>query len=100
MTRWLTYIRLFDFDVKDIPGNKNGAADALSRRGFPPRDVKEDENAADEYESKLYMIGVIRSQHQLRKFGCFGNEYSGEDLQLGEYLRTLVRRCPTFNINS
>ena len=29
MTRWLSYIRLFDFDVKHVPGNKNGAADAL-----------------------------------------------------------------------
>jgi RNase H-like domain found in reverse transcriptase len=33
MTRWLAYIRLFDFDVKHIPGNKNGSANALSRRG-------------------------------------------------------------------
>jgi len=24
MTRWLAYIRLFDFHVKHIPGNKNG----------------------------------------------------------------------------
>ena len=36
MTRWLTYIRLFDFDVKHVPGNKNGAADSLSRRGKGP----------------------------------------------------------------
>src|SRR5438045_8422556 len=33
MTRWLTYIRLFDFDVKHVAGNKNGAADALSQIG-------------------------------------------------------------------
>jgi hypothetical protein len=30
MTRWLTYIHLFDFDVKHIPRKRNGAADALS----------------------------------------------------------------------
>src|SRR5436305_3564569 len=32
ITRWLTYIRLFDFDVKHVAGNKNGGADALSDR--------------------------------------------------------------------
>ena len=30
MTRWLAYIRLFDFTVKHVPGRKNGGADALS----------------------------------------------------------------------
>jgi hypothetical protein len=55
MTRWLTYIRLFDFDVKHIPGTKNGGADALSRRGLAPKDEVEDENEADDYfDAKLY----------------------------------------------
>ena len=33
MTRWLAYLRLFDFDATHVPGTKNGAADALSRLG-------------------------------------------------------------------
>ena len=57
MTRWLAYIRLFDFHVKHIPGNKNGAADALSRRGIGLADPLEDENDADDYfDGKLYSI--------------------------------------------
>lgn len=49
-TRWLTYIRLFDFDVKHIPGNKNDAADALSRGGQSPHDDPDDlEVDADDY---------------------------------------------------
>ena len=30
--RWLAFIEEFDFDVKHVPGSKNGHADALSRR--------------------------------------------------------------------
>jgi hypothetical protein len=30
-TRWLSYIRLFDFDVKHIKGTRNGAANGLSQ---------------------------------------------------------------------
>jgi hypothetical protein len=47
MTRWLSYIRLFDFDSKHILGPKNGTADALSRHGQSPEDEVEDENEAD-----------------------------------------------------
>ena len=45
MTRWLAYIRLFDFDIKHIPGNKNGAADILSWHGQCP-------DEADDYFDK------------------------------------------------
>ena len=55
MTPWLAYIRLFDFDVKHIPGNKNGAGDALSRRGQSPHDYPDPEDDADDYfDAKLY----------------------------------------------
>ena len=42
ITRWMAWIRLFDFDVKHIPGRLNGGPDALSRR--PPG---EEENEAE-----------------------------------------------------
>jgi RNase H-like domain found in reverse transcriptase len=37
MTRWLSYIQLFDFDAKLVNGAKNGAVEALSRRGHRTR---------------------------------------------------------------
>jgi hypothetical protein len=32
VTRWIVYIRLFDFEVCHVPGNKHTAADGLSQR--------------------------------------------------------------------
>ena len=59
ITRWPSYIRLFDFDVKHVPGNKNNDAEALSRRGKVPADGEEDENEAEDYfDAKLYAITV------------------------------------------
>lgn len=39
--RWLAYIRLFDFEVRNVPGTKNTAADGLSRRPRSASDDKE-----------------------------------------------------------
>src|SRR5579859_2493960 len=43
MTRWLAYIRLFDFTPKQIHGHKNGVADGLSQRGHALDDDEDDE---------------------------------------------------------
>ena len=32
VTRWIAYIRLFDFEVRHVPGHKHTAADGLLRR--------------------------------------------------------------------
>jgi len=32
VTRWIAYIRLFNFEVCHVPGHKHTAADGLSRR--------------------------------------------------------------------
>jgi hypothetical protein len=59
---WPTYLRLFDFDVRHVPGNKNGAADALSRRGTVPADsasgVNDDDDVDDYFDEKLYRISA------------------------------------------
>ena len=62
ITRWLIYIRLFDFDVKHIPGSQNGAADSLSRRGKGPED-ESDDDPDDYFESQLYLClaGVVQT---------------------------------------
>jgi len=94
MMRWLTYIRLFDFHVKHIPGSKNGAADALSRCGTGPVDPPEDENDADNYfDIKLCSIRAsCHNVHSLTaRIYLHEAEYDGDDLVLEHYLETLRR---------
>src|ERR1044072_5903029 len=37
----MAYIRMFDFEIKHIPGSKNQAADALSRKPVTQEDIEE-----------------------------------------------------------
>ena len=114
ITRWLTYIRLFDFDVKHIPGNKNGGADTLSRRRQAPEDDPDDSDPDDYFDSRLYSI-TTHSDHfsansapsgepalqtvhgppdhlnHLAWIYLLEGEYDGQDLLLGQYLETLQR---------
>jgi hypothetical protein len=48
MTRWVSYIQLFDFTVKHVPATSHKAADGLSRRPRAPDD-SDDEIEAEEY---------------------------------------------------
>jgi len=96
MTRWLTFIRLFDFHVKHISGNKNGGADALSRRGQGPQDPLGDEDEADDYfDAKLYSIQASEQSpnwnYHTARIYLHDAEYEGDDLTLGRYLETLQR---------
>ena len=62
ITQWLAWIRLFDFEVVHVPGDKNGAADGLSRRP----DDGTDENEADVeemIEADFYRV-IVRVQQQ------------------------------------
>ena len=43
MTQWLSYIRLFDFDVRHVDGKKNGTADGLSCRARSENDEDEED---------------------------------------------------------
>ena len=56
LTRWLGYIRLFDFDVKHVPGKKNGGADALSRRGWATADGIDDEDVDSYFDAQLIAV--------------------------------------------
>src|ERR1700737_1799005 len=47
VTRWIAYIRLFDFEVRHVPRNKHTAADRLSRR---PRTESDDIDEANEVD--------------------------------------------------
>src|SRR5438045_4211097 len=97
MMRWLTYIRLFDFDLKHASGNKNGAADVLSRRGYCQEDGKLLDDKVEEYfEGKLYSItaGPVEDiSMNIEVLWVYLNEeeYEGDDLLLGKYLAMLQR---------
>ena len=47
VTRWLAWIRLFDFEVRHVLGTKHTAPDALSRR---PRTESDDIDEANEVD--------------------------------------------------
>jgi hypothetical protein len=95
MTRWLAYIRLFDFEVKHVRGEKNGGPDALSRRGQGEYDSDSKDDTDAYFESK--MCGVTAAEATRGRKGCVARvwmheaEYVGEDLRIGEYLETLER---------
>src|SRR5438552_10547659 len=92
MTRWLTYIRLFDFTVKHVPGNKNGGADALSRRGYADGDGEEDDAVDDYFDAKLYSIQVSSApMNPTARIYLQEVEYDGEYLAIGRYLETMER---------
>ncbi|TMI84695.1 MAG: hypothetical protein E6H10_05305 [Bacteroidetes bacterium] len=102
MTRWLAYLRLFDFDATHVPVTKNGAADALSRRGAAMEDDSEDDETDSYFEAKMYgimvsvsnLVSVIQSSKALdvvARVYLHEGEYEGDDLLLGQYLETLRR---------
>src|SRR5271154_5254608 len=97
ITRWLTYIRLFDFDVKHVPGSKNGSADALSRREQSSQDPQDDFDDDTYFDSKIYNVrytapdGHSNDPYHLSRIWLLQGEYEGSELILGQYLETLQR---------
>lgn len=62
MSRWVAWIRLFDFEVHHVPGSKHTAADSLSRRPHTEADIREraEEQDIDEViDADLFAISVI-----------------------------------------
>lgn len=52
MTRWVSYLQLFDYHLKHIPAAKGVAQDGLSRRRPAPDDSEESD--AEEYLDKFF----------------------------------------------
>ena len=98
VTRWLAWIRLFDFEVKHVPGNKHTAADGLSRR---PRTASDDIDEANEVEiddfidSELYCAHVrpvsVEEVEEGEPALYTEDGYSLDSRLIAEYLSTLRR---------
>jgi hypothetical protein len=83
ITRWLTYIHLFDFDIWYIQGTKNGIADTLSRHGTTPEDSDNDDDMDDYFDVKIYSTSVSSISSISISTVCIwfiNSEYSGSDL--------------------
>ncbi|KAM3506311.1 hypothetical protein MY11210_007613 [Beauveria gryllotalpidicola] len=81
--RWLSYIRLFDFTVVHIPGEKNLIADALSRKPLGPSDILEAEYEGDLEEFVDLALNPVRCDVPLLKKG-----YSDKSHAIANFLAT------------
>jgi transposase InsO family protein len=71
VTRWITWIRLFDFDVRHIPGRQHSGPDGLSRR--PADDEEEDDY--DEVERCIDSdLGVNRVEEKVWRISLGARE--------------------------
>jgi hypothetical protein len=62
VTRWISYILLFDFTARHVPGIKNGIADGLSRKGEGPSDQldRQVEGDIEEFvDSHLNSVSIL-----------------------------------------
>ena len=100
LTRWLAWIRLFDFEVRHVPGTKHTAADGLSRR---PRTASDDideiyeEDIDDFIAAELNTLSiqpvsvedesVVNEDHQQ----VLSGQYSEDSQAIADYLATLRR---------
>lgn len=58
VTRWLAWIRLFDFEVRHVKGTKHSAADGLSRRPQFKDDFKDELDIDGFVVLELDIVGI------------------------------------------
>ena len=65
MTRWISYIALFDYVMNHVPADKHASVDGLSQRKHVPEDS--DEEDAEEYLDKFMGSASIQA-HSVSSF--------------------------------
>jgi len=99
VTRWIAYIRLFDFVVRHVPGHKHTAADGLSRR---PRTESDDIDEANEVDIddfveaelnafRLAPVRVIDDASDGPTAALLNSSYSDESWEIARFLTTLKK---------
>ena len=91
MVRWVTFIRTFAPTIRAIPGKKNVIPDALSRQ--PNHLGGEENDFEDELEElidlRLNSVTCEENGLVIRSINLIKNEYSGDFLKIGQFLKTL-----------
>jgi hypothetical protein len=93
VTRWLVWIRFFDFEIRHVFDIKHTAADDLSRKSFSSNDLKkvaEEKNIDDWIDAQLNCVRVFSvSIVEEESFFILIFEYSEKSQKIVVYLFTL-----------
>ena len=82
--RWLSYLRLFDFEVRHVPGEKNTVADGLSRKPSGPSDRLDEQGEGDIEDFVDLHLNTTR-------FEPLTGPHSDESARIARYLQTFER---------
>jgi Integrase zinc binding domain len=92
VTRWIAYIRLFDFTVRHVLGTKHTAADGLSQR---PRTESDDIDEANEVDINDFINAELNAFSVapvvVEDVDLLVDRYSEDSWQVARYLTTLQR---------
>ena len=90
MLRWIAYIKSLNPEIRHIEGKENAMADMLSRARFKNESdmVSEDEDVTLDFFKKARLSADDKDMQTLHAFN--ENEYEGEWLLIGRFLRTLT----------
>ena len=90
MLRWIAYIKSLNPEIYHIGGKENAMVDMLSRARFKNESdmVSEDEDVALDFFKMTQVSAEDKDTQTLHAFN--ENEYEGEWLMIGRFLRTLT----------
>jgi len=93
MTRWLAYIRLFDFTLKHNPPLIMHPLLRSCFQVYVDGDYEEDDMVDDYFDAKLYSIqlSTTTTHDPNARIYLQEGEYDGERLTIGRYLETMER---------